>query len=180
MIELIFVIVILGILAAVAVPKLADVQDDAQAANEQAGVGAIRVSLQSIHGKLILGSGTYAAPVVKADGTTMSPNVNLTSTNCVNNYPLGLSVTSASAVASAEVSQDADYTLALVLEPGSRNSWKTSARGATNSTYIAGPATINVPSSSSASLKNSGSWGYSPSTGTIVYKSTTAYNNAGF
>ena len=45
MIELIFVIVILGILAAVALPRFVSVQDDAQVAAEKGAVGGIRAGI---------------------------------------------------------------------------------------------------------------------------------------
>ncbi len=53
MIELIFVIVILGILAAVAIPKLAGVQDDALASTETAAIGAARSGVGVLNGKRI-------------------------------------------------------------------------------------------------------------------------------
>jgi type II secretory pathway pseudopilin PulG len=57
MIELIFVIVILGILAAVALPRFAGVQDDAQISAEKSGVGAIRSSLTAVRGRAIVNVG---------------------------------------------------------------------------------------------------------------------------
>jgi prepilin-type N-terminal cleavage/methylation domain-containing protein len=51
MIELIFVIVILGILASVAIPKLAGVQDDALEASERGAIASARTGIQSLRGK---------------------------------------------------------------------------------------------------------------------------------
>ena len=45
MIELVFVIVILGILASVAIPRLAVTRTDAQIATGQANVSAIRIAI---------------------------------------------------------------------------------------------------------------------------------------
>ena len=53
MIELIFVIVILGILASVAIPKLASVQDDATIATEKAVIGAARSGISILQGKRV-------------------------------------------------------------------------------------------------------------------------------
>ena len=69
LIELIMVIVILGILAAVAVPKFIDLKSEA-ATSVQAGVtGAIRGAITMLHAQYILSSAsTY-------DGTTIEGNI---------------------------------------------------------------------------------------------------------
>ena len=59
MIELIFVIVILGILASVAIPKLASVQDDAVIATEKAVAGAARSGISVLRGKRLSRGGDY-------------------------------------------------------------------------------------------------------------------------
>jgi type II secretory pathway pseudopilin PulG len=56
MIELIFVIVILGILAAVALPRFASIQDDANIAAEKSVIGSIRSGLQVIKGRALANS----------------------------------------------------------------------------------------------------------------------------
>lgn len=48
MIELVFVIVVLGILAAIAVPKLAATRDDAIEANVKKQINAIRASIENL------------------------------------------------------------------------------------------------------------------------------------
>jgi len=53
LIELIMVIVILGILAAVAVPKYFNLQDDAKVAAEMGVAGAVRSGIGMLHGALI-------------------------------------------------------------------------------------------------------------------------------
>ena len=53
LIELIMVIVILGILAAVAVPKFFNLQDDAKVAAEMGVAGGVRSGIGIIHGSLI-------------------------------------------------------------------------------------------------------------------------------
>ncbi|RLB67202.1 MAG: hypothetical protein DRH04_08305 [Deltaproteobacteria bacterium] len=53
LIELIMVIVILGILAAVAVPKFFNLQDDAKIAAEMGVAGAVRSGIGMLHGALI-------------------------------------------------------------------------------------------------------------------------------
>lgn len=60
MIELVFVIVVLGILAAVAIPKLAATRDDAQIAKGRSDVAAIRAAIVSERqGRLMQGQSGY-------------------------------------------------------------------------------------------------------------------------
>ena len=51
MIELIFVIVVLGILAAVAMPKFVSIDNDALVSSEKANIGVLRSGLAMLHGK---------------------------------------------------------------------------------------------------------------------------------
>lgn len=60
MIELVFVIVVLGILASVAIPKLAANRSDAHIANARATISAIRSGIVSLRQKTLLrGSTAY-------------------------------------------------------------------------------------------------------------------------
>lgn len=60
MIELIFVIVVLGILAGVAIPKLAATRDDATLAAMRANLATIMTAVQTQHGAdLIAGNSTW-------------------------------------------------------------------------------------------------------------------------
>ncbi|EIF51141.1 prepilin-type N-terminal cleavage/methylation domain-containing protein [Sulfurovum sp. AR] len=54
MVELIFVIVVIGILAAIAVPKLAVTRDDAYISKARATVGALRSAISMERQKRIL------------------------------------------------------------------------------------------------------------------------------
>lgn len=68
MIELVFVIVILGILAAVAIPKLAATRDDAMIAKGRANILAIRSGIiAERQGRMFRGDSAYAATL---DGGT--------------------------------------------------------------------------------------------------------------
>ncbi|MDM5263069.1 prepilin-type N-terminal cleavage/methylation domain-containing protein [Sulfurovum sp. XTW-4] len=60
MIELVFVIVVIGILAAIAVPKLAATRDDAKISKARATVGALRSAIATERQKRIL-KGNYDA-----------------------------------------------------------------------------------------------------------------------
>jgi general secretion pathway protein G len=60
MIELVFVIVVIGILSAIAIPKFAATRDDAQIAKGRSDVAAIRASIVSERqGRLLQGSTAY-------------------------------------------------------------------------------------------------------------------------
>jgi MSHA pilin protein MshA len=78
LIELIVVIVILGILAATALPRFANLQSDARLASANAALGALRAASAMSHA-VFLARNTAAAGVVVIEG------VNATNTN---GYPL--------------------------------------------------------------------------------------------
>jgi MSHA pilin protein MshA len=77
LIELIVVMVILGILAAVALPKFVDMGTQARKAKMQGAVGAVQSSIALIHAKwLAVGSPTGATPTVDVEGgISLVPNV---------------------------------------------------------------------------------------------------------
>lgn len=171
LIELVFVIIILGILAAVAVPRLSGVQDDATVASEDAGIGAVRTGVQGMKGKIILASGgSFNITLTKKDGTQVATTVDGTNDVSNNNIkPLDTKWDNKLTIGQ----ENQDGTLAVVLEPGNRESWKTKAT-ATNNTQIVGPASSSV-TSGDAKYNTNGSWLYTPAAGTVVYQSTTKY-----
>jgi MSHA pilin protein MshA len=63
LIELIVVIVILGILAATALPKFANLSGDARFASIQAAKGSVASANAMIHGKFLINPTTYASTV---------------------------------------------------------------------------------------------------------------------
>ncbi len=91
MIELIVVIVILGILAAVALPRFTNMQGDARIAKLNAARGAVQAASGMIHGVVLVRGG--AADAAACPGTAVTANN--TSTVCseqgiitiVNGYP---------------------------------------------------------------------------------------------
>lgn len=70
MIELVFVIVILGILAAVAIPKLAASRDDAVLVKGKSQISAIRSGLSLLKSKMLLEGNTTA--ITALDDATVS------------------------------------------------------------------------------------------------------------
>ncbi|DAB38187.1 MAG: hypothetical protein A2023_04745 [Sulfuricurvum sp. GWF2_44_89] len=82
MIELVFVIVVLGILAAIAIPRLAATRDDAEIAKGRSDVSAIRAAIVSERqGRLLQGDTDFIATLDDADqnteGETLFDNNNL-------------------------------------------------------------------------------------------------------
>lgn len=68
LIELVFVIVILGILSTVAIPKLMVTRDDAEIAKAKSQIAAVRSGIQLKRNEMIL-SGTQGYPANLEDGT---------------------------------------------------------------------------------------------------------------
>ena len=89
MIELIFVIVVLGILSAVAMPKFVNVQDDAIVSSEKAGIGSIRSAIAMLKGKAEIKRDNRIMTIVGADGSKKTLFVEYSK----NLYPLALSTT---------------------------------------------------------------------------------------
>jgi general secretion pathway protein G len=91
MVELVFVIVIIGILSAIAIPKLAATRDDAVIAKARATIASVRSSLNTERQKRILrgnftpvgdlGDSTYAFSYF--DSNTSHPVVGYPIKNCV-------------------------------------------------------------------------------------------------
>lgn len=69
MIELVFVIVVIGILAAIAIPKLSATRDDAHIAKARSDIAAIRAAIVSERqGRFMQGQSTYLSQADHAAG----------------------------------------------------------------------------------------------------------------
>lgn len=84
LIELVVVMVILGILAAVALPKFVDMGTQARQAKMNGAVGAIKSAMALTHAQYLAGGGT--ATSLSLEGTTI---------NLTNGYPDAASIVSA-------------------------------------------------------------------------------------
>ncbi len=96
LIELIVVIVILGILAATALPRFADLGGNARSASVSAAAGALNTTVSMMHGQFLLNPAGAAAGYINENITISS----------VNGYPAGIQTTATAAGINA-----ADYTL---------------------------------------------------------------------
>jgi len=97
MIELIVVIVILGILAAVALPRFTNIQRDARIAKLNAARGAVLAASAMVHGTALARAGSADAATCAADVGPNPTTANNTTNLCtesgrvaiVNGYPAG-------------------------------------------------------------------------------------------
>lgn len=103
LIELIMVIVILGILAAVALPRFYDLQSDARIAKMQAAVGAIKSASAIAHSGALVSNQTGATGTITMEGVA---------TPLVNGYPDVAATAAASGIVIAAGGL-ADYTTAV-------------------------------------------------------------------
>lgn len=181
LIELVFVIVILGILAAVAVPRLVGVQDDATVAAEEAGIGSIRAGIAGVKSRIALASGnTVNIQVTRGDGTAGVAVLDRTAagaTGVINGNPNSLSLgqTDATPTVTANLATDNTGAFGLVLDdPSSRANWRTKSEG--NNTAFVGPASRTlVDPDNTRKYDTAGSWIYNTATGSISYRNATAY-----
>lgn len=96
LIELVMVIVILGILAATALPKFASLQGDARAASIDAAAGAMKSAMAIVHAQaLIDGIEASSSSSVSLEGTTIVT---------VYGYPSTVSIDEAAGLDSADYS----------------------------------------------------------------------------
>ncbi|MEW6325018.1 MAG: type II secretion system protein [Nitrospirota bacterium] len=81
LIELIMVIVILGILAAVAIPRFINLQEDAQKAAEKGMVGGVRAGISVTHAAFLVGNPTVD-PAVDANNNDWPDELDCRNPTC--------------------------------------------------------------------------------------------------
>jgi len=189
MIELIFVIIVLGILTAMALPKISGIQDDALITSEKAGIGAMRMAIASIHGKALMrGSNDFKIYITNHNGINNYISINNDggqpeAGQCdlsPQKYPLFLSISTITSTAngkahSVQTSTSDDPTqteagrngaVALLLQQGNLDQYKTTK--VDNNTKITGPATNVISKDSDSELTIEKYWIYNSETGAIV------------
>jgi MSHA pilin protein MshA len=102
LIELIVVIVILGILAATALPKFASLSGEARLASLNAAKGSLSATSAMTHGKYLVAPPPAATPVITVEGTAVTMNT-------TSGYPAAASLAQATALATAAGLTTADY-----------------------------------------------------------------------
>lgn len=127
LIELIVVIVILGILAATALPKFASLSGEARLASLNAAKGSLSATSAMTHGKHLVAPATTANPTISVEGTAVTMNL-------ISGYPSAVNTAQATALATAAGLSTADYTVYVA------------GNGATRPTVAAGQFAV-VPNS---------------------------------
>jgi MSHA pilin protein MshA len=138
LIELIVVIVILGILAATALPKFANLSGDARAASLQAAKGSLASASSMLHGKYLI------APTTDGSGTI---NVEGTDVTMVKGYPTAsLKLAEAAGLTAADYDLDATTTAKTLYVSPKGVTTRANCRIAFTETSTANtPPTISVP-----------------------------------
>lgn len=85
LIELVIVIVILGLLAATALPRFADLTGDAREASLRGIEGAVRSGSAIVHAQALVDGQTGATGSVTLEGTTVNTVFGYPATNDINN-----------------------------------------------------------------------------------------------
>jgi general secretion pathway protein G len=117
MLELVFVIVVIGILAAVAAPRLAATRDDAQIAKGRSDVAAIRSAIVSERqGRLLRGDSTYIN-VLDTSSATMENQTLFDNNGTTANTILMYGITSKKANGHWMKSGTASYTYQIMSVP---------------------------------------------------------------
>ncbi len=73
MVELIFVIVIIGILASISIPKLSGVSDNAKKAAEIATFSAVATAIETVHGEWSINEGDFKWGLLNQPSSTLDP-----------------------------------------------------------------------------------------------------------
>lgn len=113
LIELVVVIIILGILAAVALPRFVNLQEQARYAKLQGAVAAVRAASSLYHATCLTQAGTSTGTACPADSaTTISINMEGTSVTGIAQYPTADSagiLAAAGVAGGASVGTGVDY-----------------------------------------------------------------------
>lgn len=158
MIELIFVIIILGILAATALPRFINIQDDARISAENGTVGAVRGGIAISHGKWLLrqgGTNDWDGDGTAETFTTQGYLVNLETGGAYDNGPLGTGTIFAEILSD---SAEGWRRLAGVAD-SNVSEYEGTASNAVNGVANEGTNEVNM----------TGQWDYNASSGTFAY-----------
>ncbi len=172
MIELVFVIVILGILAAVAIPRFTSIQDDALISNEKTTIGVARQGISMLYGKRLTRGEDFNITLTDKDGNDYVAQVSFTSKL----YPTTLDVqnpgSSTDNNLSTSTTRGDRKTFALVVEPEGLSDWNRSGLSGSLSSgkiFYTGPAS-NVVTDTGAEIYIGRYWEYNNTNGKLILR----------
>jgi len=172
MIELVFVIVILGILAMTAIPRFASIQDDALISNEKTTIGVARQGVVMLHGKRVTRGEDFSITLTDKSGVDYTAHVYFTSKL----YPETLDVQSPGSSTdnnfTTSTSRGDRKAFALVVEPEGLSDWNRSQVEGSLSAgkmYYTGPAS-NVVTDTGAEIYIGKYWEYNNTNGKLILR----------
>ena len=173
MIELVFVIVIIGIMAAVAVPKFSGIQDDALVSNEKTTIGIVRQGIITLYGKRLVRGQDFSITLSDKSGVDYTSSVFFTSKL----YPITLDVQRTGTATDNNLTTSAlrgdRRTFALVVEAEGLSDWNRTAFTVgdvfAGQIQYTGPAS-NVVSDTGAEIYITKYWDYNNTTGKILLR----------
>jgi MSHA pilin protein MshA len=135
LVELVVVIVVLGILAATALPRFINVSTEARIAAVQGAAGGLRAAVAVVQSRYRV-VGTFTSPVTMADGTTVAVSVGATG-----GFPTGATGGIDSAMNCESATACAGMTIAL----GATSTWRPSGGSATcQASYAAATGAVAI------------------------------------
>lgn len=165
LIELVVVIIILGILAAVALPRFVNLQEQARYAKLQGAVAAVRAASSLYHATCLTQAGTTSGVACPADtSTSISINMEGTSVTGVAQYPTANSdgiLAAAGVAGGAAVGTGVDYVVSgggtaagdtlTITVPGATDSTKCqfTYKAATITSNVVVAPVVTLPSTTS-------------------------------
>jgi len=90
LVELIFVIVIIGILAAVAIPKFGNLTSNAKISSELSTASAVETAIESAHSEWIVSDCRFKWGADQESNCSQNPNIVSNEFNCSTGYPQNL------------------------------------------------------------------------------------------
>lgn len=120
MVELIFVIVIIGILASVGIPKLSGTSDNAKKTAEMATISAVSTAIESVHGEWSINEDTFTWGITKQPSTTLDARSGYPININANNQPFGALLKGDSQdFTRYAIAANPDYTITVFTGPAS-------------------------------------------------------------
>jgi general secretion pathway protein G len=173
LIELIFVIVILGVLASVAIPKMHITKNEALISSEKQVIGYARQNLVMLHTKRVVTGRDFKISLTNIDNEEYRASIIFTKTL----FPHSLSIKDNSQNAltdnnldySDTLSKGSRKVLALAIEPESLTEWE-KIDGSADSTHRWRGLASTIINDSNYEISNTNYWEYNNTSGKIFLR----------